>query len=83
MKFILLTLPNHRENIIAAKQLALTGFKGKIAATTKWDDEVKELEEHGVQAAYNIYSEAGAGFAENINKQLEIIPSALNSDSSK
>ncbi len=35
MKFILLCLPNHKENLIAARQLALTGYKGKIAATTK------------------------------------------------
>ncbi len=71
MKFVLLTLPNHQENLIAARQLSMTGYKGKIAATTKYDDEIKELEREGVIAAYNIYAEAGAGFAEHLNKQFE------------
>ena len=75
MKYILLCLPNHKENLIAARQLALTGYKGKIAATTKYDDEAKELEKEGVLAAFNIYSEAGAGFAEHINKQFEMVVS--------
>jgi len=74
IKFILLTLPSHAENVIAAKQMKSTGFLGRMAATTKFEDEAVSLEEAGVEAAFNIYSEAGAGFAEHVGRQFDFGP---------
>lgn len=52
IQYILLALPNHRENLIAAKQMKAAGFKGRLAATTKFDDEAAELEAEGVDGVF-------------------------------
>ncbi len=70
VKLILLDMPKPQENLFAFKQLAAQGFKGKIAATAKYDDQVDMLKDAGVDAAYNIYGEAGAGFANHVCDQL-------------
>ncbi len=71
VKLILLDMPKPEENLFAFEQLAKHGFTGKIAATAKYDDQVEMLKEAGVDAAYNIYGEAGAGFANHVCEQLD------------
>ncbi|MDP4624049.1 MAG: hypothetical protein NWT08_02810 [Akkermansiaceae bacterium] len=39
-----------------------------MVGTGKFDDEVRELRGLGLDTAFNLYSEAGAGFAEHIFK---------------
>jgi len=63
-------MPKPEENLFAFKQLAATGFTGKVAATAKYDDQVEMLRANGVDAAYNIYGQAGAGFANHVCEQL-------------
>jgi Trk K+ transport system NAD-binding subunit len=67
---VLLDMPNQSENLFAIQQLAKSGFKGKVAATVKYDDQIEELINAGVDAAYNIYGEAGSGFADHVSDQL-------------
>jgi hypothetical protein len=68
---VLLTLPEHTANMTAAAQLAEMKFTGSIAATAKFDDEVEELKEAGVQAVFNLYTEAGYGFAEHVSEAID------------
>jgi Trk K+ transport system NAD-binding subunit len=63
IRLILLALPNHEEDLLAARELAETGYQGKIAATVKFDDDIEALQQAGIHAAFNLYEEAGAGFA--------------------
>jgi hypothetical protein len=70
VRVILLDMPKPEENLYAFKQLQANGFQGKVAATAKYDDQVEMLKAAGVDAAYNIYGEAGAGFANHVNEQL-------------
>jgi voltage-gated potassium channel Kch len=65
IELILLALPNHHEDLQAARELAEAGYRGKIAATVKFDDEIETLQQAGIHAAFNLYDEAGAGFAEH------------------
>ena len=67
---ILLDMPKPEENLYAFRQLEEHGFKGKVAATVKYDDQVEMLKMAGLDAAYNIYGEAGAGFANHVSEQL-------------
>jgi predicted Kef-type K+ transport protein len=67
---VLLDMPNQSENLFAIQQLGKSAFKGKVAATVKYDDQIDELIRAGADAAYNIYGEAGAGFAEHVKEQL-------------
>ena len=65
IELILLALPKHQEDLQAARELAETGYRGMIAATVKFDDEIEALHKAGIHAAFNLYAEAGAGFAEH------------------
>lgn len=66
IRLVMLALPSHQENMLVAEQLTRCSFSGRIAATAKYDDHVEQLKAAGVHAAFNIYAEAGVGFAEHV-----------------
>ena len=66
LKWVLLTLPTHKANMVAALQLKKMGFCGKIAATSAFKDEEEALKAIGVEHTFNIYTEAGLGFANEL-----------------
>ena len=68
---ILLDMPKPEENLFAFQQLEANGFKGMVAGTAKYDDQVEMLKAAGLDAAYNIYGEAGAGFANHVYDELQ------------
>jgi predicted Kef-type K+ transport protein len=70
VRVILLDMPKPEENLFAFKQLQASGFEGKVAATAKYDDQVEMLKNAGVDAAFNIYGEAGSGFANHVKEEL-------------
>jgi len=70
VRVVLLGMPKPEENLLAFKQLEENGFKGKVAGTAKYDDQVEMLKAEGFDAAYNIYGEAGSGFANHVSEQL-------------
>jgi len=67
---ILLDMPKPEENLFAFQQLEANGFKGMVAGTAKYDDQVAMLKTAGLDAAYNIYGEAGSGFANHVCDEL-------------
>jgi glutathione-regulated potassium-efflux system ancillary protein KefC len=71
IKIALLTLPQHAANMSAVAQLTEMRFTGSIAATAKFDDEVQELKEAGAHAVFNLYAEAGYGFAEHVCEAID------------
>ena len=67
-------MPNHQANLVAATELRSLKHKFDLAvtATAKHDDQVQELEENGVDAAFNLYAEAGQGYADFVKDALEL-----------
>ena len=65
---VVLAMPKHSSNIQAAKTLKRHNLEGVVTAMGKFDDEVKQLRDLGLDTAFNIYSEAGTGFAEHVFK---------------
>jgi glutathione-regulated potassium-efflux system ancillary protein KefC len=65
-RMVLLCMSDHPSNLYAAKRLKACSFPGRVAAVAEHDDQAAELREAGVDAAYNIYAEAGAGFAGHV-----------------
>jgi glutathione-regulated potassium-efflux system ancillary protein KefC len=63
---VILAMPKHSANLHSAETLKRHCFEGVVAAIAKFDDEVKELRALGVDTAFNLYSEAGAGFADHV-----------------
>ena len=61
-----LAMPKHSANLHAAETLKRHSYEGVVAAIATFDDEVKELRALGVDTAFNLYSEAGAGFADHV-----------------
>jgi len=68
---ILLCMPSLSENLYAAGQLQRMGFEGTLSAIVQYEDDTEKLEAAGVQAVYNVYQEAGAGFAGQVCSQLD------------
>ncbi|PSW85005.1 cation:proton antiporter family protein [Photobacterium damselae] len=75
---ILLAMPNSQANTFALEQIRLRDYQGQIAAIAKYSEDEQWLIEQGVDAAFNIYSEAGSGFArhvcEHLDPQIQRIP---------
>lgn len=70
IELILLAMPHSQANTYAMEQINHTEFKGKVAAIAQYADEVEHLKSLGVDEAYNIYQEAGSGFARHVCEQL-------------
>ena len=75
MRLVLLAMPKQAQNLHAAQRLAASPYQGLVAATAQFDDEIAELKRVGVHAVFNVYTQAGAGFAEHAMAALEPSPS--------
>lgn len=70
LKWVMLTMDSHQANMAAVVRLRALGYSGDIAATTQYPDEVAALKNLGVDYAFDIYSEAGIGFANDIRRRI-------------
>ncbi|MFC3121719.1 cation:proton antiporter domain-containing protein [Agaribacter flavus] len=64
LKLVLLALPSIEDSANVTNQLRNAGYKGKVAAIARYEDEVKPLLEKGVDHVFNFFTDAGLGFAE-------------------
>jgi len=65
LELVMLCMPNHEANVSAAKAIREWGFRGSIAAVTKFADEEEILHKAGVDSTFNMYAEVGTGFAQH------------------
>ncbi|MGK0291546.1 MAG: glutathione-regulated potassium-efflux system ancillary protein KefC [bacterium] len=65
IEWVLLCTPHLRTNSITASLARSFNFKGFISAAVKYPEEDKILKEAGVDAVFNIYSEAGSGLTQH------------------
>ena len=68
---ILLAMPNLQANLSTLNQLKSMNYPAKIAAVVRYPDEEELFRDQGVMEVFNIYTEAGTGFADNVLKTLE------------
>ena len=71
MEWVLLTLPTQNANIATATVLRELGYTGHIGATARYTDEEHDLETIGIDHTFNIYTEAGLGFANELQTFME------------
>ncbi|MEL7045213.1 MAG: cation:proton antiporter family protein [Pseudomonadota bacterium] len=62
VELIMLALTNHEENMLVASLLERMGFRGRVAAVVRFQEEAEALESKGI-LAFNLYAQAGEGFA--------------------
>jgi predicted Kef-type K+ transport protein len=73
IELILLAMPDHNGNRYAVEQLnKMTAGNFKVAALAHYQSDEAELNELGVSPVYNMYEEAGAGFARHVCTELQI-----------
>lgn len=63
---MLLALPSLAANLAAIEQFKAVSFGGRLAAIAKFEDEIKLLEDAGASTVFNVYAEAGSGFAAHV-----------------
>ena len=69
LEIVMLALPKLTTILAVLEQLRATSFAGRIAATAKFPDETEILKQAGAHTVFNIYTEAGAGFAAHLAAQ--------------
>ncbi|MBL4710946.1 MAG: NAD-binding protein, partial [Gammaproteobacteria bacterium] len=70
VSLILLDMPNTNEVLEAVEMIKASGYQGTIAAAVKENDCVDLLLAAGVDSAFNVYAEAGSGFAHHVCEDL-------------
>jgi voltage-gated potassium channel Kch len=78
VKLILLDMPNIREALATMRIIKRTPYSGLIAASAKHDDCIPTLKEAGVHSVFNIYAEAGSGFASHVCDDLNFSLESAN-----
>lgn len=66
LEYIFLAMPNHAGNLYALEQIRHTDFRGRVAAIIRYPEEGAQLREMGADDIFNIYEEAGSGFARHV-----------------
>ncbi len=70
LRLVMLAMPTLKDMMQTRRLLDHIGYGGLIAAVTRYEDDRLALEKAGVDATFNFYREAGAGFAEHVRQQL-------------
>jgi len=73
IKIIMLAFTNHQANILALQEIQSAGFQGPVTASSRFEDQRLELEAAGATAAYNLFAEAGAGYADHVCKTTGLV----------
>ncbi len=64
-----MALPKLNTNLAVLERLAEASFSGRVAVNAKFPDEVDGLKGAGATTVFNIYTEAGAGFAAHVTTE--------------
>ena len=69
VELVMLALPNLTAGLAVLNQLWAASFRGRIAATARFHDEIEPLERAGASVVFCVYGKAGSGFAEHVAAQ--------------
>ena len=69
IELVMLTLPKLSTTLSVLEQLEATQFSGRVAATARYPDDVDALKQAGAVTVFNVYTEAGSGFAAHVASQ--------------
>jgi glutathione-regulated potassium-efflux system ancillary protein KefC len=70
LEWVLLTMASHEANVAAAERLRTRGYRGRVVATSRYPDQAQELRDLGVDVVFDVFTEAGAGFAADLDTRL-------------
>jgi glutathione-regulated potassium-efflux system ancillary protein KefC len=76
VELIMLALTNHSENRLVAELLHSMDYRGQLAAVVRHADHAEEMQALGI-SAFNLYGQAGAGFAAHACDLMESQPEVV------
>ncbi len=68
---MMLALPSVEANLSVIRELEELAYSGRITAIARYPGEIEILEEAGAEAVFNIFTEAGAGFATHVMSRIQ------------
>ena len=71
LELVMLALPRLTANLAVLDQLKASSYSGRVAATTRYADDVERLKNAGASTVFNVYAEAGSGFAAHVAEQIQ------------
>ncbi|GMG81452.1 cation:proton antiporter [Paralimibaculum aggregatum] len=74
LRAVLLAMPDHEANMYALEQIRGAGFPGFVAAMARFPEDLQALRDAGAHVAFDVYGEAGAGFATDIAEHIAPLP---------
>lgn len=76
IRAVLLAMPDHDAAMYALARIRASGFSGLVAVLVRYPDEIAALRASGADLAFDVYGEAGAGFAGDIARRLDRLAAA-------
>ncbi|MDC9719487.1 MAG: cation:proton antiporter [Gammaproteobacteria bacterium] len=64
IKLVLIALPSIMDIKNTQEQVRASSYAGKVVAIVRYEDQIHELAECGIDRIFNFYTEAGVGFAD-------------------
>jgi hypothetical protein len=71
IELILIATPATEDCRNISQQLKRVGYRGKIAAIARFEDDRDTLLSYGIDKVFNFFAEAGVGFAEDSLRLIE------------
>ena len=68
LELVMLALTNHQENKLVGKMLREQNYRGMITAIVRFNEEAEELKKYAI-SSFNLFAEAGSGFATHADSQ--------------
>ena len=70
LELVMMALLNLASNLAVLDELKTASFNGRVAATARFADEIEPLMGAGAFIVFNVYAEAGSGFATHVAAQI-------------
>jgi glutathione-regulated potassium-efflux system ancillary protein KefC len=74
IELVMLAMSSHTENLGAIDLLRTSNYRGVIAATARYGDELEELRAAGADVAFHVLAEAGMGLVRHALDAVDGIP---------
>lgn len=74
VRLAVLAMPLHEVNLYALDRLVDLGFSGVVGSLAKYDEDVDELRDHGAEAVFHLYEDAGSSLAAAVAQAAGIGP---------
>ncbi|MEM7209699.1 MAG: cation:proton antiporter family protein [Pseudomonadota bacterium] len=78
IKLVMIATPANEDVRNITEQMLFAGYKGKIAAIARFEDDRETLKSYGIDKVFDFFVEAGAGFADDSLRMIDQEKSVAN-----